>query len=175
MAILLKLPFCTEDPANNRNIITMPLVHRKHPRKTWGFAIRALALGGGGAGRIPASWPRSRSGKRWGTTTCSPRARGRPGFERRWLRRGRVATAGGGGRDGCGSGEGGAMSSNGWQHKLLVNLGSSLGRSENTGESWRGEFTGGRQWRARWSGRSGGGLAHARGEWTALNRVRARP
>jgi hypothetical protein len=27
---------------------------------------------------------------------------------------------------GCGSGEGGAMSSNGWWHKLLVNLGNSL-------------------------------------------------
>jgi hypothetical protein len=64
---------------------------------------------------------------------------------------------------GCGSGEEGAMPSNGWRHKLLVNLGSSLGRPENTGESWRGEFTGGRQWRARWSGGCGVGRREEEG------------
>jgi hypothetical protein len=31
-----------------------------------------------------------------------------------------------------------------------------------------------RPWWARWSGRSGGGVAHTRGGWTALNRARAR-
>jgi hypothetical protein len=78
----------------------MPLVHGKHPRTTWGLAIRALAWGGGGAGRIPASRPRSRPGKRWGMTTCSPRAWGWPELGRRSCRSGRTAMAGGGGRDG---------------------------------------------------------------------------
>jgi hypothetical protein len=115
----------------------MPLVYRKHPRKTRGLAIGALGMGGGGAGRIPASRTRSRPGTQLGMTTCSPRARGRPGFERRRLRQGRTVTADGGGRGGLRLRRGGAMPSNRWRHKLLGNLGSSLGLSENTGESWR--------------------------------------
>jgi hypothetical protein len=57
-------------------------------------------MGGGGAGRIPVSRPRSRSGEWWGTTTCSPRAWGWPELGRRSCRSGRTAMAGGAGRGG---------------------------------------------------------------------------
>jgi hypothetical protein len=57
---------------------------------------------------------------------------------------------------GYGSGGGGAMPSNGRQRKPLWVLGRSFGRWESTGEGWRGEFTGDRPWRARWSGGSNG-------------------
>jgi hypothetical protein len=69
------------------------------------LAMWPVAMRGGGVGRIQASRPRSRPGRQWGTTTCSPRARGRPRFERRRLRRGRAVTAGGGGRGGSGDGK----------------------------------------------------------------------
>jgi hypothetical protein len=72
-ATLLKLPFCAKDPAKIWNITTIPLVYRKHPRKTRGFAIGALGMGR----------PRSRPGKRWGMTTCSPRAWGCSKFGRK--------------------------------------------------------------------------------------------
>jgi hypothetical protein len=85
-------------------------------------------MGGGGAGRIPASRSRSWPGRRWGATTCSPRARGRSGFERdgsgegEQLRPAMVAAVG------CGFGGGGAVPSNGWRRKLQGFLGSRLGR-----------------------------------------------
>jgi hypothetical protein len=88
-----------------------------------------------------------------GSSGARPRAHLGPGDDRSWG--GGAAGAGAwqwpavAAAAGCGSSEEGAMPSNGWRHKLLVNLGSSLGQSENTGESWRGELTGGRQWRAR--------------------------
>jgi hypothetical protein len=97
---LLKLLFCAKDPARIWNLTNMPLVHGKHPRTTWGVAIRALAWGGGGAGRISASRPCSRPGKWWGTTLCSPRALGWPELGRGTRRRGRTAKTGGGRR--CG-------------------------------------------------------------------------
>jgi hypothetical protein len=84
------------------------------------------AMGGGGAGRIPASQPRSRSGKRWGTTTCSPRAWEWPELGRRSCRSGRTATADGGSRGGSGSGEGRAQ---GWQS---VMWGGATGSKETT-------------------------------------------
>jgi hypothetical protein len=96
----LKLPSFAKDPAEILNLTNIPIVHGKHPRNIRGFAIRALAWGGGGAGRIPASRPRSRPGKRWSTTTCSPRAWGRPELGWRSCRSGRTAMAGGGGRGG---------------------------------------------------------------------------
>jgi hypothetical protein len=55
------------------------------------------------------------------------------------------------------------MPSNEWWHKLLVNLGSSLGQWENTEESQRGEFTGSRECRARWSGGRGVGRREQEG------------
>jgi hypothetical protein len=58
-------------------------------------------MGGGGAGQIPASWPRSRPGKWRGTSVGSPRACGRPVLGRRSRRRGRTAETGGGGRGGA--------------------------------------------------------------------------
>jgi hypothetical protein len=76
------------------------------------------------------SRPRSRPGRRWGTITSSPRARGRLGFERGQLRRGRAARSG-------------------RRRKLLWLLGSRPG-GLGALEKWRGgEFAGGRQWRAR--------------------------
>jgi hypothetical protein len=57
---------------------------------------------GGGAGQIPVGRPRSRSGKRWCTTTCSPRAWGWPELGQSSCRSGRTAMAGGGGRSGSG-------------------------------------------------------------------------
>jgi hypothetical protein len=134
-----------------------------------------LAVGAARLAGILWDRRRSRPGKGSGSTMCSPRIGWWPRLGRRDCWRGRAVAATVAAAAGCGSGEGGAMPSNGWRHKLLVNLGSSLGRSENTGESWRGDFTGGRQWRTRWSGRSGGGLVHAWGEWTTLNRARAHP
>jgi hypothetical protein len=37
MAIPLKMFFCTKGPAKNWNFTTIPLVYRKHPRKTRGL------------------------------------------------------------------------------------------------------------------------------------------
>jgi hypothetical protein len=118
------------------------------------------AVGGGGAGRIPASRPRSRPGRRWGTNTCSPRARGRAGLERESLRRGRAATAGGGTAAGCGPGGGRAMPRNGWWRKLLWLLGSRSGGLVAPGKGRGGELAGGRQWRdggGRWRAGKGDG------------------
>jgi hypothetical protein len=78
----------------------MPLDYTKHPTKSSGLAIRPLAMGGGGAGQIPASRPRSRPGKRRGTTVGSPRAWGWLELGRRTRRRGRAAGTDGGGRGG---------------------------------------------------------------------------
>jgi hypothetical protein len=61
------------------------------------------------------------------------------------LRRGREAVAA---AAGCDSSWEGAIPSNGQRHKPLWDLGRSLGRLESTREERRGEFTGGRQWRA---------------------------
>jgi hypothetical protein len=57
-------------------------------------------MGGGGAGQISASRPRSRPGKRRGTTLGSPMARGWPELGRRTHRRGRAVGTDGGGHGG---------------------------------------------------------------------------
>jgi hypothetical protein len=54
------------------------------------------AVGGGGTGKIPVSRPRSRRGKRWGPTRCSPRVDGWSEWGRRGCRRGGSTAAGGG-------------------------------------------------------------------------------
>jgi hypothetical protein len=161
MAILLNLLFCTKDPAKNWNITTIPSVCAKHPRKIRGlqsgpwhgeaaaeFRWAGCAPGRGSGGARPRTHLGPGDGRSWGGGAAGAGAR-------RWPA---VAAAAG-----CGSGEGGAMPSNGWWHNILVNLGSILGWSENTGESWTGEFNGGRQWRARWSGGCGVGRREEQG------------
>jgi hypothetical protein len=161
--ILVKIPFCTGDPTKIRNVTTMPLVCNKHPRKTGGLAIGALGMGGGGAGRILVSRSRSLPGRRWGTTTCSHRAQGRLGFERGQLRRGRAATAGGGACDGLRL-RWGKCNAEQWMAAQVSMAPMDYDRKvRRAGEGRGGEFTGGRQWRARWSGSDG-----ARRAWRSV-------
>jgi hypothetical protein len=74
------------------------------------------AVGGGGAGRIPASRPRSRPGKRWGVTVGSPRVDGWSELGWGGCRRGGSTAAGGGCRGGASSGE------YGWQRAQITRL-----------------------------------------------------
>jgi hypothetical protein len=119
------------------------------PAKNQGSAIGSSAVGGGGAGRIPASRPRSRPGRRWGTNTYSPRARGERGVSRETSgdgarRRPAVAPTAGGG-----PGVGRAMLCNGWRRKLLWLLGSRPAGLVAPEKGRGGELTVGRQW---WKG-----------------------
>jgi hypothetical protein len=153
----LKLLFCAKDPARFET-------SQLYPR----FALNTLEKFGGlqlgpwhAEAAAPAEFRRAGRAPGRGSGGARPRAHLGPRDGRSW---GGGATRAGARRRlavaaavGCGSGEGGAMPSNGWRHELLVNPGSSLGWSENTGESWRGEFTGDRQWWVRWSGGRGVG------------------
>jgi hypothetical protein len=94
---------CTGTPRKFQNFTNTPPVHGKHPRTKRGLAIRPLAMGGGDAGQIPASRPRSRPGKRRGTSTGSPRSCWWPASGRRLRRRGRTTETGDGGRSGAAS------------------------------------------------------------------------
>jgi hypothetical protein len=78
----IEVSFCTGTPSGFSFFTVMPLDYSKHPTKRSGLATRPLAMGGGGAGQILASRPRSRPGKRWGTTVGSPRAWGWPAWTR---------------------------------------------------------------------------------------------
>jgi hypothetical protein len=69
----IEVSFCTGVLKTFHCRTDTPLVCTKHPTKSSGLAICPLAMGGGGAGPIPASRPRSRPGEWLGSRACSPR------------------------------------------------------------------------------------------------------
>jgi hypothetical protein len=73
--ILLKLPFCTDDPTKNWNLLNMPLVYGKHSRKTRWLEMPPLAVGAARLSRFRRgrrfSWPCRDAWRR----ACSPRGR----------------------------------------------------------------------------------------------------
>jgi hypothetical protein len=78
----IEVSFCTGVLKTFHCRTDTPLVCTKHPTKSSGLAICPLAMGGGGAGPIPASRPRSRPGNGSGRV----RAHLGEGW-RSWLRR----------------------------------------------------------------------------------------
>jgi hypothetical protein len=83
----------------------MPLVYRKHPRKTRGLAMPPLALGVARLGRFRRGLRRSRPCRGAGRRACSPRGRWCSEFWRGSTLRRRMAATGGDGRGGRNSGE----------------------------------------------------------------------
>jgi hypothetical protein len=99
MAILLKFHFCNEVPRIFQCLTDTPLDCTTHPGK-WALAMRPLAIGAARLRPIPANRRRSRPGRWWGSTTCSPRALWWLKFGQRGCRRGRTTGTGGSGRGG---------------------------------------------------------------------------
>jgi hypothetical protein len=138
-----------------------PLVCTKHPTKSSGLAICPLAMGGGGAGPIPASRPRSRPGNGSGRVRAHLGEGWRSWLRRRSCQRGvrrRPAAAAATAR---GSGEKKRMDDNVRPGEVLRVLGERVGRSAGGGSERCCKFTsgggnGGRRlgWRA--EGENGG-------------------
>jgi hypothetical protein len=160
MTLLLKMHFSAWAPRNFQSLTYMPfpctqalgkipiLTHMPFRRRVGSSAVRT--------GR---PWPSS--GAR--PPRSSPRGDWRGWPARRRLRRGRATVAGGGGHGGLRLRRGRRNAEQRATAQASLDpreefrtVGRHRGRTE-------GQVTGGRQWRARWSSRSGGGLAHTRG------------
>jgi hypothetical protein len=128
--------------------------------RNWDSQLGPSTMGGGGANQIPAGRLHSRSGKRWCTTTCSPRAWGWPELGRRSCRSGRTAMAGGGDRGGSGFRRGWHLAR---QCATLGGAQGSRGESGTVGRQrelaerwaprWRRQWRDGQWWRREERGR----------------------
>jgi hypothetical protein len=116
-----------------------------------GLQSESWPWGGGDTGRIPASRPRSRPGKRWGTTMCSPMAWGWPELGRRTRWRGRVVKTGGGHRGGSAPAATGA-----WRRQRVAREGP-IGSRKGAwvvARPWEAGGSAARRWRRGWRGRA---------------------
>jgi hypothetical protein len=153
LGILLKMQFCAEAPGKIWILTTLPSHRRWARRRRWPAGLDQQAardsLGAhlrsiGGVGR--RGWDSGEGARQWPAVVDATAA---------------VPASRG------------SMPGNGRRCKPLRVLRRRFGQVESSGWRRRGVSPSDRQWRTQWSGRNGGGLAYAWGEWATLNRARA--
>jgi hypothetical protein len=148
----IEVSFCIGVLKTFHCLMDTPLVCTKHPTKSSGLAICPLAMGGGGAGPILASWPCSRQGNGSGRVRAHLGEGWRSWLGRRSCRRGvrrRPAAAAAAAR---GSGEEKRTDDNVRLGEVLRVLGVRVGRSAGDGSERRCKFNGGGGNGGRWLG-----------------------